>query len=148
MCKDRRATFQKTDMEENGTIHPIFSVNLTRAQAVFSIFASMAILLGGIFSGMAWARSSIVESASKDFQNAMDTYYERIIPERNQYYKTLVDGELLRFELETSKPIEIRLDDLSTRVTALETQGVSVGKSLDRHERYLLEILRRVPEPR
>jgi hypothetical protein len=148
MCKERRATFQKTEMSENGTIHPIFSVNLTRSQAVASALASIVVIIGGVFGGMAWARSSIVETVSGDFQKAMDTYYAKIVPERNQFYKTLLEGELVKFELETSKPIEVRLDGLNTRVTALETQGVSVGKSLDRHERYLLELLRRVPEKR
>lgn len=148
MCKERRATFQKTEMEENGTVHPIFSVNLTRSQAIASALASLVVIIGGVFGGMAWARSSIVDSVSGDFQSAMDAYYESVIPERNAYYRQLLDGELMRFELETSKPIEVRLDGLNTRVTALETQGISVGKSLDRHEQYLLELLRRVPEKR
>lgn len=146
VCKERRATFQKTDMAENGTVYPVFSVNLTRAQAIFSIAASVAVLLGGIFSGMLWARSSIVEIASADFQKAMDAYYASVIPERNLYYQKLLDQELLRFEIETSKPIEARLDSLNTRVTTLETQGENVVKILDRHEGLLLEILRRLPE--
>lgn len=146
MCKERRATFQKTEMEENGTVHPMFSVNLTRTQVISSVLASLVVVIGGVFGGIAWARSSIVGSVSQDFQNAMDAYYEKIVPERNEYYKTLLDSELLRFELQTSKPIEMRLDGLNTRVTALETQGISVGKSLDRHEEYLLELLRRVPK--
>jgi len=133
-------------MEHNGRVCPVYSMNLSRAQAVVSVLAGMAVFLTAVFTGMAWARSSIVEAASQDFQDAMDTYYARIVPERNQYYQRLLDGELLKFELETSKPIEVRLDKLDGRVTVLETQGGNVVKTLDRHEKYLLELLRRVPE--
>ena len=146
MCKERRATFQKTEIEQDGRVCPVYSMNLSRAQAVVSILTGMAVFLTSIFAGMAWARTSIVEVASADFQKAMDAYYERIIPERNVYYQQLLDQELMKFEIETSKPIEVRLDTLDGRVTVLETQGGNVVKTLDRHEVLLLRILERLPE--
>ena len=146
MCKERRATFQKTEIEEDGTVHPRFSVTFTRIQGVVSILVGFTILVGSMVGAAAWTKASIVDSVSEDFQNAMDSYYKEIIPERNEYYRKFLDSELMKFEIATSKPIEARLDILDSRVTTLEAQGINVVKILDRHELLLLEILRRMPD--
>jgi hypothetical protein len=102
--------------------------------------------VGSFVIAARWARGSILDAVEQNFHTAADAYYESVLPERNRYYRELLNSELMKFQLDNAKPVESRLADLSERVTALETQSGNVVKTLDRHEALLLEILRRLPE--
>ena len=56
MCKERRATFQKVAMDEDGTVHPCFSVNLTKVQMVISILVGLFALLTSMVGAVALER--------------------------------------------------------------------------------------------
>ena len=146
MCKERRATFQKTEMEENGTVHPAFSINFTKIQGVVSVAVGVTILLGSMVGAAAWTRSSIVEVAEETFKQSLEGYHTIMRPKLEQKIDKTIDQKLVSHEATSSKPIEMRLDSLDSRVTTLEVQGINVVKILDRHELLLLEILRRLPE--
>ena len=148
MCKERRATFQKTEIEENGTVHPCFSVTFTRLQGAVSILVGLTVLVASIVGAAAWTKASIVEVAEETFKKSLEGYHTIMRPRLEEKIARAIDTKLIVHESISSKPIEERLDSLDSRVTTLESQGKNVVKILDRHEILLHEILRRLPEAR
>lgn len=146
MCSERRATFQRTSMDDNGSITAFYSINLSRMQMIVTILVGFVTLIGSFVIAARWARGSILEAVEQNFHTAADEYYAQVIPERNQYYRDLLQAELLKFKVENAQPVEARLTNCFERVTVLETQNSNIVKRLDRHEELLLEILRRLPE--
>ena len=141
MCERRRATFQKTEIEQDGRVCPVYSMNLSRAQAVVSILTGMAVFLTSIFAGMAWARTSIVEAASQDFQKAMDAYYARIIPERNAYYERLVTLRIKEHRIAAEAPFDKRLDEITSEQARQGTNIDTLVRRSDHMQEVLVELL-------
>lgn len=135
MCNERRATFQKTEMAENGTVHPCFSINLSRAQIVVSIAVSLATLFGSIVGGIAWAERSMQRIALEGFSEAANAYYKSVIPERNAHYERIVALRIAEHRKDAEAPFEERMDNLASRLSAMEAHiGILVRQGEHQQE--------------
>jgi len=143
MCKERRATFQKTEMQDNGTIIPCFSINLTKLQLVFSILASASVIVGGFVGAVTWAKVSIAHTAQETFDASARAFYLSVLPERDRAMAEYVTRAITVHTRETEIPLDARLDKMTTIQTQNATNIETLLTQNGHFQRMLDELLLR-----
>jgi hypothetical protein len=141
---ERRATFQKTEMDKEGVIHPCYSITLTKTQIVLTLIISFLTVIGFIFGSVGWLEGTISDVAIQTFEKSLDEYHSEMVPRMTERVAEQIDSKIVAHQISAEAPFDLRLDHLNQRVTALETQNVTLIEQV-RHNRDLLEeILRAV----
>lgn len=147
MADERRATFQKTVMFEDGA-SDIYSVNLTRAQAWGTFIVTFAVVISSIVGALLWMHDSIAKIADREFEKQLRIFHEIAKPEIGD----LIDAKIRADSFENHENLDGRLKGIETRITSLEVTVslvvpdlresiVALSKSVERNSDKLDRLL-------
>ena len=131
MCKERRAMFQKVAMEDNGTVHPSFSINLTKIQAIAAAFLAIFALFGSVGSAVVWTRSSIVSVVEHAWDVRLLKFHEVAKPEIAKAIREEISHHAT---LPAHSDVIPRITEGEKHDAAVDATLVLFGKQLERIE--------------
>lgn len=146
MCEQRRGTFQRVRLDEDGTVANYISINLREWKAIIVAIVAVLTFIGTIVSAVVWSNHAVAEISGKvaaeEFSHQLDLFHEKAVPEIDR----MIDAKI-RIHTLTAEGLAIE------RITALETARAVAER--DRQAifdelRFLRvgqeELLRRVPK--
>lgn len=143
MTERRRATFQKTNIDDDGTIHPCFSINLSRLQVFMSLAVAVVTILTAVIGGVHWARAAVKDAADESFNQKADAFYRGVVPERNEITRTMIEAAIHAHQLEVTPGFELRLDGIQSEIVSNNAKIDNLIQEMRDHRQVLDELLTR-----
>lgn len=141
---EKRAMFQKTEISEDGNVYPCYSVSLSRLQVIVTVLVGVITITASLVSGVTWLEKVVAKVSKETYSQSLREYHTEMRPKLMQLVDDKISASIASHELQFEANTGARIDQLSDRVTALETQNVTLIEQ-GRHNRDLLEeILRRL----
>lgn len=133
MCNERRATFQKVMMEDNGTVHHAYSLTMSRVQVWVSVFVGLTVLIASLFGSVAWIHASVKHVAETTFDEQLDVFHDKAQPAM----RSLIDERIEVHRLASAGDLAAQLAGIEKRLTTLETTVAvelpNVRKAVDKN---------------
>jgi len=141
MCERKRATFQKTVLEDSGGVSSVYSINLTRIQVWTSVIVGFCTVVSMFVGGMVWLRTQVKEMVAHEFTEQLTVFHQEAKPA----IASMIEEKIKNHTLIASIPFDVRLVKIQDRITALEVTVSLVvpdlKKSIDRNSEKLDRVL-------
>ena len=140
MCDQKRATFSKVRMDEDGNVNTYYAMNVKKTHAILGVIALIITIVISLFT----LRSAVYEAVS-DFvdqhcSEQLDVFHAQVHPKLLREVDAAIDAKLIAHTLESEASYRDRIDILRSEIAAL-TKEVAILNEKSGRNQALLEKL-------